>query len=61
MAGRLTIGDPGIAAFPGSSLLEEDAIWPVNRGSLRFARQQEANQPAEMIAGKLHPQAVNGG
>ncbi len=32
MAGRLTIGDPGIAAFPGSSLFEEDAMWPANRG-----------------------------
>lgn len=61
MIGRLTIADPGIAAFPESRLLEEDAMWPANQGSWRFARQQEANQTAELVAGKLHPQAADDG
>ena len=56
MIGRVTIGDLGIAAFPGSCLLQEDAMWLSNRGPLRFARQQEGHQTAEMVAGKLQQQ-----
>ena len=61
MIGRFTIGDPGMAASPESFLIEEDAMWPANRGALRFARHQEDNQTAEPVVGKLHQQAVNGG
>ena len=56
MIGRLTIGDLGIAAFPGSCLLQEDGMWLSNRGPLRFAREQEGHQTAEMVAGKLQQQ-----